>query len=174
MVNEISCGVCRDLIPLVKDAVAGEESRLAVERHTAGCPACRALYGAGAPPVPDVERAWTRLARRMRLGAAILMTFGVFFGLSLTAGTDMFYNVMIMPLTGALGYAVFRWRALYVLPGLLAAAHLAVNLLSRLNGGEALDLWSLLFWTGIYCLLAVAGVLSAGLLHFAFRKEEGP
>lgn len=170
--NEISCGVCRDLIPLVRDGVAGEDSRQAVERHTAACPACRALYGDGPLPAPDADRAWDRLSRRLRLWAAVVMVFGAFFGLSLTAGADMFYNVMIMPLTGALAYAVFRWRALYALPGLLTAAHLAVNLLSKLRGGDALDVYSLLWWTGVCCLLAVAGTVSAGLLHFAFGKER--
>ena len=169
--NEISCGVCMDLIPLVRDGVAGDESRAAVERHVAGCAACRAAYGEDAPPVPDVDRALDRLARRTRMGAAMAMVFGMFFGLSLVTGTDMFYNILIMPATGALAYVVFRWRALYALPGLLAVSHIAVNFLAKLNG-SAMDLPSLFWWMGVCCLLALAGTLAAGLLHFAFRREE--
>ena len=32
--NEISCDVCMDLIPLVQDGIASEDSREAVEQHT--------------------------------------------------------------------------------------------------------------------------------------------
>ena len=37
MSEKISCGIARDLMPLVIDDACGEESRLAVEGHVAGC-----------------------------------------------------------------------------------------------------------------------------------------
>ena len=37
---------------------------------------------------------------------------------------------------------------------------------------ERLDGYSLLMWTAIYSVFALTGVLIAGLLHFAFRKER--
>ena len=53
MASEISCDICRDLLPLVQDGVASEDSRAAVEAHLRSCPACRALAGDAAPPPPD-------------------------------------------------------------------------------------------------------------------------
>ena len=41
--NEITCGLCMDLIPLVQDGIASGESRDAVERHVQSCAACRKL-----------------------------------------------------------------------------------------------------------------------------------
>lgn len=45
--NEISCEVCMDLLPLVQDGVASGDSVRAVEAHVAACQHCRdALHGA--------------------------------------------------------------------------------------------------------------------------------
>lgn len=37
---KLSCGIVRDLLPLVVDGLAGEESRAAVAEHLAGCKEC--------------------------------------------------------------------------------------------------------------------------------------
>lgn len=164
--TEISCQVCMDLMPLVMDGAASAESRAAVEAHVARCPACAALYGSQ-PPQPDARQALGRLLRRARLFCALLMMFGICFGLGLTASSDMFYNALIMPAVGALGYVIFRWRALYALPCLLLAAHGLAALLRLLPAGEVL-------WTVVYSPFALAGVLLAWLLQLLFAKTSGP
>lgn len=67
MTNEITCGVCMDLMPLVRDGLASDDSREAVERHVRSCAACRALYSAGAPPAADIGSSFAKLKRRLRL-----------------------------------------------------------------------------------------------------------
>ena len=42
--SEIKCGVARDLMPLVADDVASEESKALVSEHMEGCEICRAYY----------------------------------------------------------------------------------------------------------------------------------
>ena len=39
--DKISCGICQDLIPLVTDEVAGEESKAAVRDHIRCCESCQ-------------------------------------------------------------------------------------------------------------------------------------
>ena len=39
--NKIDCEICMDLIPLVKDGIASEESYKAVEEHVKECETCR-------------------------------------------------------------------------------------------------------------------------------------
>ena len=170
--NEITCGVCMDLIPLVKDGIAGEESRQAVEQHVKTCGACRALYGGEAPSAPDAEKAFQKLRRQIRAFLAAVMMFGIFFGLGLTAENGMFYNSLIMPVIGALGYFIFRWRALYAVPALLLASHGLMNFLGMVRGLEHLDGYSLVMWTALYSIFAALGVLIAGLLCYAFRREK--
>ena len=171
-VNEISCDLCMDLIPLVKDGVASEDSVKAVKAHIASCQRCRMLFDGEIPPQIDTAKSLEKLHRRLQLSTAMLMMFGIFFGLGLTAGSDMFYNTLIMPIIGVLGYYIFRQRALFIVPGLLLITHCAINLLGSLRGVEHLDLFSVIVWTFLYSLFAILGTIAAWLLHFAFRKER--
>ena len=43
--NELSCGVARDLLPLYADNLIGEESRVLIEAHLESCEACRTELG---------------------------------------------------------------------------------------------------------------------------------
>ena len=170
--NEITCDLCMDLMPLVKDGVASEDSVSAVRNHLASCESCRALFDGDVPPSVDTAKSFEKFYRRLQLFSAMVMMFGIFFGLSLTAGNGIFYNTVIMPIIGALGYAIFRKRALYIVPVVLFVTHFLTNLLGLMRGIEHLDFYSLLMWTFLYSIFALLGVVVAWLLHFAFRKER--
>ena len=170
--NKISCDLCMDLIPLVKDGVASEDSKKAVEAHIASCESCRALFSGDTPPPVDTSKAFEKLNRSLQFTTAMIMMFGIFFGVSLTAGSGLFYNTLIMPVIGALGYYIFRRKALYTVPVLMLITHCATNLLGMLRGVEQLDLLTVVMWTAIYSIFSELGTIAAWLLHFAFRKER--
>lgn len=168
--NDITCDVCRDLMPLVKDGIASADSRLAVERHLESCPSCRARFE---NPLPaDGEKAFAALWNRLRLFAALVMMLCIFVGMDLTGGQGLFYNSLLMPFIGALGFLVFRWKAAYNIPLLLLAVGLVTCGLNLLRGLEVLDLPSLLWWTVIYSGFAAVGMIIASLLCFALKKED--
>ena len=96
---------------------------------------------------------------------------GMFFGLSLTGSSGMFYNTLIMPAIGIIAYSLFCWRALYIVPVLLLLLHPIANLAAVLLEGERLDFYAAVVFTGIYSIFALTGTVIAGLLHYAFRKE---
>ncbi len=58
MKEQLPCGIVQDLMPLVIDEVAGEESKTAVEEHMKGCPDCSALFEQlrQADPAPAVDK----------------------------------------------------------------------------------------------------------------------
>ena len=170
--NEITCDLCMDLMPLVRDGIASEDSQKAVELHVKTCTACSAFYRSETPPAVNMEKTFHKFQRQMHLFSIILMVFGVFFGLGLTAGADMLYNSLIMPVIGALAYMLFRWKALYKAPVLLLIAHGLINGLRLLQETEPLNLYSLFMWTVLYSIFTLIGTLIAGLLHYAFRKEH--
>lgn len=173
--NKITCDMCMDLLPLVKDGIASEDSRLAVEEHIKDCEACKKRYESETVDLPvnvDIEREIGNLKRRLQTFSAMLMMFGVFFGLSLTAGDEMFYNSLIMPIIGALGYVIFGWKALRQVPLLLLVMQFLINFLGMARGLEYMPIIGMVMWVGIYSIFAELGVLVAGLLHFAFRKER--
>ena len=173
--KEITCDMCMDLMPLVKDGIASEDSRIAVEKHISGCETCKKLYEEyrdNVAPAPEQEEeAFEKMWRRMKLFVAVLMMFGIFFGLGLTANEDMFYNSVIMPVIGVLGYFIFRWKAVYVVPLLMLFSNLLSWPLALLRGLDPLDMASALLFTLIYSGFVIVGVVIAGLLHFVFRKE---
>ena len=104
--------------------------------------------------------------------AALVMMLGIFVGISFTGSQELFYNALLMPLIGGLGFLVFRWKAVWQVPLLLLAVGLAALGLDILRGLGQLDLPSLLWWTVIYSGFAAAGVLIAALLCFALKKED--
>ena len=168
--NEITCEVCMDLMPLVHDGVASDDSVNAVQQHIRQCPDCRALFE-GQAPLPSAKgKILDKLNRKIQLASAMVLMFGVLFGLMLTAGSGIFHNALIMPIIGAIGYYLFRWRALYLIPGILFVTHLVINYLGM--GQEVLGFVTLVTWTGLYCIFALIGFVIAALLHFVFRKED--
>ena len=169
--NQISCEMCIDLMPLVQDGVASSDSRNAVLQHLQECPACRALYEGEVPKPSNGKESLGKVQRRAQIFSAMVMMFGIFYGLMLTAGNGIFMNVIIMPVIGGIGYYLFRWKALYIVPSLLLVTHVITNALGL--GGEVLEPMGLLLWTAIYCGVALVGFVIAALLHFAFRKEDG-
>ena len=168
--NEITCEVCMDLMPLVQDGVASGDSVKAVQQHIQHCPDCRALFEGQAPLPADKGKILEKLNRKMQLASAMVLMFGVLFGLMLTAGSGIFHNALIMPIIGAIGYYLFRWRGLYLIPSILLVTHLVINALGM--GQEVLDVVTLVMWTGLYCIFALIGFVIAALLHFVFRKED--
>ena len=172
--NKITCDICKDLMPLVKDGIASEDSRGAVIEHVKACEDCKKLYENDSIELaeinPDLERELGKLKRRLQIFSAMLLMFGVFFGLSLTASEEMFYNSLIMPVIGVLGYVLFRWKAVYQVPILLLVMLFIINFFGIVRGMEVMPVMGVVMWVGIYSIFVEIGVLVAGLLHFAFRK----
>ena len=56
--QDVPCGVCLDLIPLVRDGVASEESIQLVLDHTAVCPSCREALGRNSARRWTTARFW--------------------------------------------------------------------------------------------------------------------
>ena len=64
MKNDLTCGIVKDLLPSYADGLTGGETNEAVERHLAGCAACKAAYDSmRAPaPVPETEKDKTEIS----------------------------------------------------------------------------------------------------------------
>ena len=168
--NKITCDMCIDLMPLVQDGVASEDSRNAVLRHLQECPNCRSLYEGEIPSPSKSYELLGKVQRRAQLFSAMVMMFGIFYGLMLTAGNGIFMNVIIMPVIGGISYYLFRWKAILIVPPLLLATHFLTNALGL--EGQRLMPVEVLMWTAIYCGVALVGFVIAALLHFAFKKED--
>ncbi len=177
MINEISCEVCRDLIPLVKDGVASEDSEAAVKKHTQTCPECAKLFdGKLVPAIAPSEspKALLKAKRWLTWIYAALMVLGLYFGFTLTAGSEMFYNCLIMPIAGALGFMAFRYKSFYLMPIVVVIVGFLGDIMGfiTVNGTRHIDITSLITMIFIYTLFVYAGIIIAMLLRFAFGKSK--
>lgn len=169
--REITCDMCMDLMPLVQDGVASEDSVLAVNEHIQHCAKCRAMFE-GQLSIPSDKEILKKIQRKTRTFVAMVLMFGVFFGLSLTATSELFLNALIMPFIGAICYYLYQWKAMYITIIVLFVTHSILNVFGMILGVEQLDFVSVLMWSSIYSFFAVLGVIIAGLIHFGLRKEK--
>ena len=159
--TELTCDICRDLIPLVVDGVASEESEAAVKEHVAVCAECRDLYQT------ELERgnaslrektADEKVLRRVRIRLAwqgMLLTFAALAVTTLTVRTV--FLLWMLPAVGAASYVLMRRYSLAV--PVLAGAAVLVWDRSLLSG---------VVMGGLLCM----GIVIAALLIFAFGKEK--
>lgn len=169
---KFTCDICIDLMPLVQDGVASKDSVTAVEEHLKHCPECSALFEGKIPQPSDSNLILKKIQHKLQIFMGMLLMFGVFFGLSLTASSELFLNVWIMPIIGSIGYYLFRWKGIYITPCLLLITHLITNTFGLIRGTEHLDILTLFMWTAIYAFFSTIGTVIAGLIHFGLRKED--
>lgn len=92
--NEISCSVCMDLMPLVRDGVAGEDSCRAVQEHLAHCSDCRAVYESVAPENTGervLEQTMKRIKIMWNLIAGGFLLLGIVLCESVMQGSSMVF-----------------------------------------------------------------------------------
>ena len=159
--TELTCDICCDLIPLVVDGVASEDSEAAVKAHIGACAACRDLYQG------ELERGMASLRekaadekvlRRLRLRLAwqgLLLTFAALAVMAFTV--QPVFLLWMLPAVGAASYALMR-RYSVAVPALAGAA--ALVWFHDVGTGVVL--------AGLLCM----GIAIAALLLFAFGKEK--
>ena len=179
------CGIVRDLLPLYAENMASEESVNFINEHLKNCHGCRSELdnmkecGSFASVRPsetgcadDVAKPFKKIMKRMKsrfyfLAYSIIILL-IFLGFAWTAGNNIMYNSIIMPIVGVFGYYVFRSGALYKMPIIL----LLIDLFVYACGFVEIDFLSALLWTLIYSMFVFVGIAIAYLLHFAVRKEQ--
>ena len=174
---KITCDVIQDLIPIVQDDAASEDSRRLVEEHAAQCPSCRNLWGPrDLPPLPARNEAagLRAIKKSLFFSQAFILLAGSCIGIALSNSMGMFYNILLMPLLGAISVSAFR-RRWYLVP-------LFVFLLTSV--WQFFAMWldngvlsgyictGSLLYAAVYTGLALIGSAVALLLRFAFRKED--
>lgn len=157
----ISCNVCLDLLPLVRDGVASEDSNILVKDHIQTCDSCRVLFESegGVASTPNDDKVLRKVKNKLTLTLLMILFAGTLYGAVITDGMGQFYNFIIMPAIGGIGFLLLpkRW---FLIP-------FAVFLISLIT------LWqkSMFMYAVIYALLSLLGVFIAFLLKFAFRKD---
>lgn len=170
------CDVILDLIALVKDGVASERSADAVSRHIAACETCRHAfegYTVCALPPPEAEQKIVAMLRRtVTVTRMLLFCCSLLLGLTLFHSAGMFYNFLIMPFIGLVGY--FIWPFRWFLPSavVFAATYLYNFAVQLVDVGFAGSTFlAPLLYSLICTLFTLIGTVIGMLLRFAFQKQ---
>ena len=177
------CCVVRDLLPLYIEDMVSTETAQYINEHLKNCNECQAeleslkegegLTAIEKKPSVDTKDAKSfkavmkRMNRQFYSIAYAAIIFLIFLGFGWTAGDNLMYNSLIMPIVGIFGYYVFKWKAIYKLPVLLLIIDLGVFAFQLVEIGFA----DTLMWTVLYAIFVLVGVAIAFLLHYAFKKE---
>lgn len=174
---ESSCDVCRDLMPLVCDGVASDDSAALVAAHTDSCETCRAMLKTGNFSASPEAKADADIIQRLR--KTLLLRSGVIALAGVAGGAVLSYigNVYIiwwLPFVGLLAYFLMRrrWWLAPAAVGVLTA--LGVAFTNLWVGGISLDMLLVMpLYLGVQWLVYTAvGTAVGALLHFAFGKEK--
>lgn len=108
--NEISCEICMDLIPLVYDGVASKGSEAAVENHIAGCSSCREVAQQGKKiPIGNEEKALSLAVNRVKkivtAGMAAFVVMGICLCEMVMQGSSVIFIAAILLLRWLSGVA---------------------------------------------------------------------
>ena len=171
---KITCDMCIDLMPLVLDGLASEDSRNAVMEHIASCENCRAMFdGQALPQIQDDKGVLLTIKSQLRMAGLFVLILGAAVGAMLTNSQNVFYNFMIMPVLGCLGYVVMRKKWYFMLPLIFITSFVStffVCLLSEKCGFET-AVMSAGMYSLIYTALSCVGIVIGALLHFALMKD---
>ena len=171
---KITCDMCLDLMPLVLDGLASEDSEKAVREHIAGCEMCRNAFNSGEMPAPtDDKKILDSIKMQLRMAGYFVLVLGAAVGAMLTNSQNVFYNFTIMPVLGALGYAVMRKRWYFMLPLIFITSFVSTFFVCLLGEkcGLEIAVMSAGMYSLIYTMLSSVGILIGALLHFALRKD---
>ncbi len=177
--SKISCDMCMDLIPLVKDGVASEDSCKAVHEHLAECDACSLTYDGdkSIAVVMDDRIVVSKIKKQLTFITIAIMFAGTLFGLLISDSMNMFYNALILPAIGALGYVLLKKKAYLISVSFFLFSLGWITIRGLIDGVlVSSDFYSLFlmafWWSIIYVFFIALGTVIAWLFSYAFRKEK--
>lgn len=173
----ISCNVILDLIPLVKDGVASDDSTIIVSEHIKNCESCKAEFDIfesiriEQSSIKD-EKIIFAIKRSIFITQLTILIVGAITGVALSNSMGMFYNLIIMPVIGGISLVVFKRKWYFAPLAIFVLTYLWQTLTGIVSGGfDWIALYSGLYYSIIYTILVGVGVIITMLLKFAFKKE---
>lgn len=174
----ISCDMIFDLIPLVKDGIASDDSIKIVHDHIKSCDHCKAEFETfetidmGSTSIED-EKLIRTIKRSIFMTQFIILIAGAIIGVALSNSMDMFYNLLIMPIIGGVSLIALK-KKWYLTPiGIFVLTYIWQTVIVIVSDGFYWsDLCIGLYYSIIYAALVGLGTVIVMLIKFAFKRES--
>lgn len=175
---KLTCDVIQDLIPLVKDGVASDDTIVIVNEHIKNCDECKSelnvleFKSEDTASVKD-EMIITSIKRSIYMTQLTILIVGTGIGLALTNTMGMFYNFIIMPFIGGISFLTFK-RKWYLTPMVIFILNYLWQTIMHLlsDGFNWYNLLIGIYFSIYYTVLVISGVVIAMLLKFALKKGD--
>ncbi|WP_069998058.1 zf-HC2 domain-containing protein [Cellulosilyticum sp. I15G10I2] len=176
---KLSCDVIVDLIPLVKDGVASDDSNKIVYEHLKSCESCNAEFQTFASERIDGhtmkdEKIIFAIKRSIFITQLTILILGTVVGVALSNSMGLFYNFIIMPAIGGISLIAFKKKWYWMMLAVFMFTFLWQSVLGIISEGVEWEaLYRGLYYSLIYTVLLGLGAITATLLKFTFKREEG-
>jgi len=174
---KISCYIIRDLIPLVKDGVASDDSTIIVKNHIKICESCKSEFDTleDMNPLQSTlkdKKIIFAMKRSIFVTQIVFLVSGGILGIALSNSMGMFYNFLIMPIIGGVSVVTFKSKW-YLTPIVIFVLSFLWQTIAQIlsDGYELIFLYNGLYYSVIYTVLVLVGVVIAKLLKITFKKE---
>lgn len=173
----ISCDVILDLIPLVKDGVASEDTNNLVMEHIKDCESCKSeleIYGNKIEQVKinNERKIIFDIKRSIFITQIIILIAGAIVGAVLSNSMGLFYNFLIMPILGGIAFFTFKekWYLVPIAVFVFNYLYMTISTII-LDGFHWGILYAGLHFSFIYSVLVCIGVVITILLKIALGKR---
>lgn len=108
----ISCDVISDLIPLVKDNVASEDSIKLVTDHLKSCERCKLEFGSTLPIQDEFDdrRVISSIKKKLFLAMSALLLIGAFIGMALNKNSHSNFMPTIIVVLGIVFVSIIIFK----------------------------------------------------------------
>lgn len=157
---KMNCNIIQDLIPLVNDGVASQDSEQLVLEHCQECEECSSLLD-NKPLVNETQlnKKWKKKIRITILGMMVLV---MMIACSFSGTMYQFQNFILMPTIGILSYGILKNKIYYV--------YILISLIQCFMSILSPDYhWSLLLYIPVYWFLLSVGIAIYLCFHYAFK-----
>ncbi|MPW24208.1 zf-HC2 domain-containing protein [Alkalibaculum sp. M08DMB] len=118
----------------------------------------------------------SKIKKQLFIIAMGIVVIGIMLGIALSDTMGMFYNILIMPTIGAIGYFALNKKAYHIPIALFVFSYVGLFIKYIFQGifeeGFIISMFVMpVYWSGIYAGLCTVGVIIALLLKIAFGKE---
>lgn len=173
------CKICMDLLPLVKDGVASEESKEYFLENYKDCPECVKVFDEKILIEENIDdkKIINKIQRKMWFKTLLLLLLGMGITLSTFNNIYIFSNIIILPILGIIFYQILGNKSHISLIFMFIISTFSMGFLEIINSTNPLEdlkygFLGYLVYGGIATLLVGIGLALGKAYDTVFNSKE--
>lgn len=156
------CAIVQDLIPLVNDGVASQESQEFVLKHCKHCQECQKMLDI---PFYNEESLNQKWYKKLKMTSVVFLILFVLLTCSFHGTRSQFQNFIFMPIIGCLGYWLFHKRVYFI----YLLIFISSFLIGIING--SMNIYAIFCYILLSWLFISIGIIIYLCFQYAFSRR---